>query len=234
MSQLRVLITGGSRGIGRAIALRFAREGAKVIVAARNSDQLDGVVEEINAAGGEGYAAQMNLEDHGSVEAAVWRATEFTGGPIDVIVNNAGVFEPATLLETSLESWNRTMSVNLTGPFWVMTEALEALHEGDRKHIFNVSSTAGKQGFASNTAYCASKYGLRGFSDALREELKDSGVRVTTIYPGQTDTTIFDGVAGDWDRASMNSPEDVAEVVWQTYSAPEGTDVSDVDVPPPQ
>lgn len=234
MSQLRVLITGGSRGIGRSIALRFAREGAKVVVAARNSDQLDRVVEEINAAGGQGHAAQMNVEDHGSVEAAVWRATEFTGGPLDVIVNNAGVFEQATLEDTTLESWDRMLGVNLTGPFWVMSEAIHALEEGDKKHVFNISSVAGKQGFPLGTAYCASKYGLRGFSDALREELTERGIRVTTIYPGTTDTTIFDGVPGDWDRSTMNSPDDVAEVVWNTYCAPEGADVADVDVPPPR
>ena len=234
MSQIRVLITGGSRGIGRAIALRFAREGAKVVIAARNSEQLDRVVEEINAAGGEGHAAQMTLQDHGSVEAAVWRATEFTGGPLDVIVNNAGIFGQAGLTDVVLEDWDRMLAVNLTGLFWVMTEAIHALEEGDKKHVFNISSVAGKQGFPLSTAYCASKYGLRGFSDALREELTDKGIRVSTIYPGATDTTIFDDVPGDWDRSTMNSPEDVAEVVWQTYCAPDGTDVADVDVPPPQ
>lgn len=232
MSEIRVLVTGGSRGIGKAIALRFAKEGAKVVVAARNSEQLDAVVQEINAAGGQGHAAQMNVQDHGSVEAAVWRATEFTGGPLDVIVNNAGIFAQATLEDQDIAEWDRMIAINLTGPFWVMSEAIHALEEGDKKHVFNISSIAGKQGFPKNAAYSASKYGLRGFSDALREELRDKGIRVTTVYPTATDTTIFDGVPGDWDRSTMLKPEDVAEAVWAAYASPEGEDVADIDVAP--
>ena len=232
MSEIRVLVTGGSRGIGRAIALRFAKEGAKVVVAARNSEQLDAVVQEINAAGGQGHAAQMNVQDHGSVEAAVWRATEFTGGPLDVIVNNAGIFAQAALEDQDIAEWDRMIAINLTGPFWVMSEAIHALEEGEKKHVFNISSIAGKQGFPKNAAYSASKYGLRGFSDALREELRDKGIRVTTVYPTATDTTIFDGVPGDWDRSTMLKPEDVAEAVWRAYASPESEDVADVDVAP--
>src|SRR5262245_24654442 len=93
MSAPSVLITGGSRGIGRAIALRFARAGSKVVVASRNSVQLDAVVAEVEKAGGKGLAAQMDVREQGSVEAAVWRALEFCGGTLDVLVNNAGVFD---------------------------------------------------------------------------------------------------------------------------------------------
>ena len=121
--------------------------------------------------------------------------------------------------------------MNLTGPFVVLQEALSAIKESPKGHIFNVSSTAGKQGFAGSTAYCASKYGLRGFSDALREELRGDNVRVSTVYPGATDTEIFNGVDGDWDRSKMNKPEDVAEVIWNAYAA-EG-EQADLDVPPP-
>ena len=83
------------------------------------------------------------------------------------------------------------------------------------------------------SAYCASKYGLRGFSDALREDFRAQGIRVSTVYPGATDTNIFNGVPGDWDRSTMNRPEDVAEVVWTAWSAGPDEDVDDLDVPPP-
>ncbi len=229
MGQLRVLVTGGGRGIGRAIALRFAREGAKVVVAARSSDQLDGVVAEIEAAGGEGLAAQMNVGDFGSVEAAVYRALQFTGGGLDVLVNNAGVFDVKPFDRMDAQTWNRHIDVNLNGPFYVTLEALEGLEESDRAHIFHIGSRAGRVGFPGNTAYCASKYGLRGFADALRLDLGDRGIRVTTVYPNQTDTSIFDGVPGDWDRTKMNKPEDVAELVWATYAADE--DVAEVELP---
>jgi len=229
---LRVLITGGGRGIGRAIALRFAREGALVAVASRSSGELDAVVKEIAAAGGKGRAQQMNVADHGSVEAGVFRAVEFTGGALDLLVNCAGVFDVKPFPSMDVATWKRNIEVNLSGPFYVTLEALDALLAGDRPHVVNVASVAARQPFPGNSAYCASKYGLRGFSDAIRLDLKDKGVRVTTVYPGATDTSIFDRVPGDWDRTKMNKPEDVAEVVWKAYHAPTGSPIDDLDVPP--
>jgi NAD(P)-dependent dehydrogenase (short-subunit alcohol dehydrogenase family) len=231
---LRVLITGGGRGIGRAIALRFAREGAHIAIGSRSSDELDAVVKEIDAAGGKGRAQQMNVADHGSVEAGVFRAVEFTGGALDVLVNCAGVFDVKSFASMDVATWKRNIEVNLNGPFYVTLEALDALLEGERPHVINIASIAARTAFPGNSAYCASKYGLRGFSDAIRLDLKDKGVRVSTIYPGTTDTSIFDRVPGNWDRTKMNSAEDVAEVVWRTNQAPAGAAIDDVDVPPRQ
>jgi NAD(P)-dependent dehydrogenase (short-subunit alcohol dehydrogenase family) len=233
-SPLRVLVTGGGRGIGRAIALRFARAGAHVAVAARTSSELDKVVLEIQQAGGLGRAQQVNVADHGSVEAAVYRAVEFTGGALDVLVNNAGVFDIKPFGQLDLATWRRHLEVNLNGPFFVTSEALDALLESDRAHIFNVSSVSGKRALAGGVAYSTTKYGLRGFSDALREDLRANDVRVSTVYPGATDTSIFKNVPGNWDRSKMNKPEDVAEVIWNAYHAPAGTNVDDLDVPPPR
>jgi NAD(P)-dependent dehydrogenase (short-subunit alcohol dehydrogenase family) len=232
MPPLRVFVTGGGRGIGRAIALRFAREGAKVCIAARTSAELDRVVEEINRAGGQGSPSQMNLIDYGTVEAGVYRAVEFLGGTIDVLVNNAGDFEMRPFEKMTPPVWERMLDINLNAHFYVTLESLEALRKSQHPHVFNIASIAAKQGFADCTAYCAAKWGLRGFSEGLRAEFGSTGMRVTTVYPGPTDTAIFDGVPGDWDRAKMNQPEDVAEVVFQAWKAPAGSVVDDVDVPP--
>jgi NADP-dependent 3-hydroxy acid dehydrogenase YdfG len=232
MDELRVLVTGGSRGIGRAIALRFARAGARVAIAARTSSQLDAAVKEIEAAGGKGRAQQMNVGDQGSVEAAVWRAVEFMGGALDVLINNAGVFAVKPFAKLDLATWKKHVEVNLDGPFYVTSEVLEPLLAGTRPHVFNICSIAGKRAFPGGVAYSATKYGLRGFSDALREDLRAQKVRVSTVYPGPTDTGIFEGVPGTWDRAKMNQPEDVAEVVWKAYHAPDGENVDDLDVSP--
>jgi NAD(P)-dependent dehydrogenase (short-subunit alcohol dehydrogenase family) len=233
MKAPKVLITGGGRGIGRAIALRFAREGAWVAVAARTSPEVDAVAKEIELAGGHGLAAQMNVRDFGSVEAAVYRSVEWAGGALDVLVNNAGVFDVVPFSKLKIDEFNRMLEVNLMGPFLVTTEALAALEESERAHVFNIASSAAKQGYAGGVAYCASKYGLRGFSDALREDFREQGIRVSTVYPGATDTGIFNGVPGTWERSKMNRPEDVAEVVWKAWNATPEENVDDLDVAPP-
>lgn len=213
MSDSRALITGGGRGIGRAIARRFAREGAAVAVAARTPSEVEAVAREIEALGGMGVAIRLDQSDPESIERGVAAALEALGG-LDVLVNNAGVFEVAPIQELTPEAWERLVQVNLTGPLRVTQAALPALLES-RGVILNVSSVAGLQGFPGSTGYCATKYGLRGLGDALREELREAGVRVATLYPGGTDTTIFDGVPGDWDRTAMNTPDEVAEVAWE-------------------
>jgi NAD(P)-dependent dehydrogenase (short-subunit alcohol dehydrogenase family) len=228
--KLRVLVTGGSRGIGRAIALRFARAGARVAVAARTSGDLDQVVKEIEAAGGQARAQQMNVGDHGSVEAAVWRADEFTGGALDILVNNAGVLSVKPFEKLDIATWRKHVEVNLDGPFYVTTEALEALEQGTRPHVFNISSEAARNAYEGEVAYCATKAGLRGFSDALRLDLRPKGIRVSTVYPSATNTTMLDAIPVKFDREKILQPEDVAEVIWRAYHAPDSENVADLDV----
>jgi len=215
MSQLRVLITGGGRGIGRATALRFAREGAMVVVAARTSSELDAVVAEIDAAGGHGLAAQMNVADHGSVEAAVYRALNFTGGALDVLVNCAGTLAPLAFGKTDVATWNRHIGVNLSGPFFVTLESVQGLEESDRAHVFNVCAPAGREARSGMAAYCATQHGLRGLSEALRLDLGPS-IKVTTVFPRPTNTALH-GKNPAADRASMDPPELVAEAIWRAF-----------------
>jgi NAD(P)-dependent dehydrogenase (short-subunit alcohol dehydrogenase family) len=234
VTSLRVLITGAGRGIGRSIALRFAREGARIALAARTAAQLERVAGEVERAGGAGLAVPMDVTDLASVEQGVHAALAFTGGVLDVLVNNAGAFTVVPFAEMSPATWYRLLAVNLNGPFHVTLLSLKGLERSPRGHLVNVSSVAGRQPFEGSSAYCTTKYGLRGFSNVLRLELAPRGIRVTTVYPGATDTSIFDDVPGTWDRASMNRPEDVAEVVWQAVAAPPESDVADLDVPPPE
>ena len=233
MAEPAVLVTGGGRGIGRAIALRFAREGAIVVPAARTRSQVEAVAREVEAAGGRSLPVEMDVADLASVERGLAAALELTGGRLDVLVNNAGVFGIVPFAQMSPATWYRHVAVNLHGPFHVTLLALGALGRGERPHVFHVASQAARRAFPGNTAYCASKYGLRGFADALRLDLAPSGIRVSTVYPGATDTAIWDDVPGEWDRASMARPEDVAEVVVRAWRAPPEADVADLDVPAP-
>ena len=234
MSDLRVIVTGGSQGIGRAIALAFAARGARVAIAARSSDKLDEVVTEIDRLGGKGCPLQMDVTEDGAIEGAIYRAVEHCDGVIDVLVNNAGIFDVAPFDKQSPAGWRRMLDVNLTGPFLVTRETIDSMFASPRGHVFNIASEAGRRPFAGNAAYCASKYGLRGFSDVIRMELAPRKIRVSTVYPGACDTTIFDKVPGNWDRSKMIKPEDVARVVLAAYDAPEGVIVDDLDVPGPK
>ena len=233
MTVPHVLVTGATRGIGRAIALRFAKEGSKVAVAARDATAVDEVVSEIEALGGTALACQLNVRDHGSVESAIYRAIEWGGGRLDVLVNNAGAFDVCEFSKIQRADWARQIETNLTGVFYVTQECLDGLEKSDRGTIINIASVAARQAFPGNVHYCTTKYGLKGFGDALRLDLAPKNIRVSTIYPGATDTSIWDKVDGEWDRAKMNRPEDVAEVVWKVWAAGPDEDVSDVDVPPP-
>ena len=233
MKPPRILVTGGGRGIGRAIALRFACPGAKVVVAARTRSEIESAAAEIEARGAEALAVTMDVTDLDSVEKAMAEALAFTDGVLDVLVNNAGVFAIVPFQEMSPATWYRMLAVNLNGPFHVTLLGLKALEQSARAHVFNISSTAGLEPYPGDTAYCTTKYGLRGFSDALRLDLQESNIRVSTVYPGATDTTIFDDVPGEWDRSQMNRPEDVAEVVFDAYQAPLETPVGDLTIPPP-
>jgi NAD(P)-dependent dehydrogenase (short-subunit alcohol dehydrogenase family) len=224
------LVTGGGRGIGRAIALRFARAGALVMVAARTRSEIERVAGEIDAAGGRGLAVQMDVADLASVERGMASALERCEGTLDVLVNNAGVFDIRPFPALSPATWYRHVAVNLNGPFHVTLLALDGLRRSARAHVFNVSSVAGLRAFPGNTAYSATKFGLRGFSDALRLDLAELAIRVTTVYPGATDTAIFDAVPGDWDRARMQPPERVADAIWDAWRAPAGSYPTDVEV----
>ena len=226
------IVTAAASGMGRAGALRFAREGALVAVAARTTAEIERVANECGKAGGRGLAVELDVTDLDSVERGVEQTLAASGGILDVLVNNAGVFAIHPFPELSPATWYRTIATNLTGPFHVTLLALRGLERSGRAHVFNVSSIAGKQAFPGNAAYCASKYGLRGFSDALRLDLASRGIRVSTVLPSATDTSIFEGVPGEWDRAGMHRPEDVAELVWRAYTAPRDRDVAELELPP--
>jgi NAD(P)-dependent dehydrogenase (short-subunit alcohol dehydrogenase family) len=183
-------ITGGGRGIGRAIAHAFAREGARVFVVARTATEVERVAEEIRAECGSDFAAHAacDVADPRSVEGAFAAAREFFGGPIDVLVNNAGVADSSKFTETSDEFWRRHLDINLTGTFYCMRAALPSMVERGWGRVVNVASVAGKTGAPYVAAYTASKHGVVGLTRSVALEVAAKGVTVNAVCPGYVDT----------------------------------------------
>jgi len=183
------LITGGGRGIGRAIAIAFAREGAQVAVAARTSEQVKSVVGEIeDHYQTKAIALTCDVSDTASVEEMFSDARAAFEREIDILVNNAGVAESATLVNTTDELWHRHLAINLSGTFYCTRAALPAMLKQGWGRVINVASIAGKTGAPYITAYSASKHGVMGLTRSLALEVGASGVTINAICPGYVDT----------------------------------------------
>jgi len=206
-----VIVTGGGRGIGRAIAIAFAAEGAKVAAAARTFDEIRSTVDEIKASGGVGLAVKADVSKEGDVAKMVARV-ERTFGPVDILVNNAGVALFKPLLETTAQDWDRLAAVNAKGAFLCCKAALPSMLKRKAGRIINVSSTAGQKGYPEQSAYCASKHAMIGFSKVLAIETHGTGVRVNVICPGGVDTRLVWDGRDDVDLSKYMQPEEIAEV----------------------
>jgi 3-hydroxybutyrate dehydrogenase len=183
-------ITGGGRGIGRAVALAFAREGARLFVVARTTAEVERVAAEIRAESGDRAAAHASCDvaDPRSVEEAFAAAREFFGAAPDILVNNAGVADSSKFTETSDEFWRRHLDINLTGTFYCMRAALSSMVEKGWGRIVNVASVAGKTGAPYVAAYTASKHGVVGLTRSVALEVAAKGVTVNAVCPGYVDT----------------------------------------------
>jgi NAD(P)-dependent dehydrogenase (short-subunit alcohol dehydrogenase family) len=204
------LVTGAGRGIGRAIALALGREGVGVTAVARTASDLQSLVAEIQKAGGRAVAHPGDIRDASVCTAAVARARE-AHGRLQILVNNAGVGSHAPVAETTDEAWQKILDTNLTAVFRLTRAALPQLTQGGG-HVFMISSLAGVNPIAGMSAYCASKAGLDHFAACLMLEVRQQGVKVTTLAPGSVDTD-FGGDARSGDASWMLRGDDIAAAV---------------------
>jgi 3-oxoacyl-[acyl-carrier protein] reductase len=225
------VVTGAGRGIGRATALRLSREGARVLLVARNRDELERVAAEIAASGGAAQVRAADLRDSGVAEAVVQQAVAAWGG-LQILVNNAGVGGYAPLAETSDELWERILGTNLTAPFRLTRAALPHLARNGG-HVFMISSLAGENPIPNMSAYCASKAALDHLTRCLLLEVRHQGVKVTTIAPGSVDTA-FSGNPRGADTSWMLTADDVAGAVIDLLRTRDGAHLSRVEMRPAQ
>jgi NAD(P)-dependent dehydrogenase (short-subunit alcohol dehydrogenase family) len=207
-----VLVTGAARGIGAATARRFAAEGARVAVLSRRLADAEAVARDFD-----GLPVEADVADEHAVGRAV-EAVERALGPVGVLVNNAGVVARHAVDGHPVDVWDRVLAVNLRGAFLVARAVLPGMLAAGRGRILNVSSISGRLGTAELSAYCASKWGLVGFTKALAAEVKGRGVVVAALCPGSVDTAMLRSTGLGF--APDMTPEDVADALLMLARAP--------------
>lgn len=207
-----VLVTGAGRGIGRAVARAFAREGALVALFGKTRKNLTEAQRELKAEGAKTAIVVGDVSDEGDVSRCV-AAAEQALGPIDVLVNNAGIFAAAPIDKFDALVFDRILAVNLRGPFLVSRAVLPGMKARRRGHVVNIASTAGRRGFPGGGPYCASKFGLAGLSESMMYEARAFDVRVSCVFPSTvyTDLVKKSGIPVDPEKAVQ--PEDVAATI---------------------
>jgi NAD(P)-dependent dehydrogenase (short-subunit alcohol dehydrogenase family) len=210
------LVTGGGRGIGKAIALALAREGAEVVVAARSNGEIASVAAEIEAAGARTLAVTLDVSRPDDVRRAFAFVRERVG-EVDILVNNAGIGRSALLWRTTDEIWESTITTNLSGTFYCMREALGPMVERRWGRIVNIASVAGKTGAPYISAYVASKHAVVGLTRAAAVEVAKHNVTVNAICPGYVDTPMTDGsIANIVDKTGLNAEQARAKLEAQS------------------
>jgi len=208
----RIVITGASRGLGRAMAIRFAQEGASLALCARSGELLNRLSLELSLGGTKTVATSCDISEPEQVERFASNVLEELGG-IDVLVNNAAQLGPRIdLADWTAASWSRIIEVNVNGLFHVTKAFLPSMLGADSGSIINVSSSVGKQGKKRWGAYAISKFAMEGFTQTLADEVRTAHIRVNSVNPGPLDTEMRHAAYPEEDRSRLKSPAEVLEV----------------------
>jgi len=226
------IITGASRGIGKAVATRLAQEGVRLCMVARSREKLVALAKTLPASGDNYITIGADVRDEEQVKNMV-ESTISVFGQIDILVNSAGITIFKSLDETSQEDWDITMDTNLKGTFLCIKHVVPHMLSRRTGDIVNISSIAGRQGFENSSAYCASKFGVIGLSKALSLELRKQGLRVITICPGAVDTPLWDSITHPPDRSKMLQPRDVANMIHDVLAFSDRGVIDEITVTPP-
>jgi short-subunit dehydrogenase len=223
LAMKRYLITGASRGIGRAIAEKLAAKDVELLLHGRDTVAL---AQTRKAVESQCAKVALLIHDLGTSAGVSNLIAEVGNEPIHLLVNNAGIAVVKPFTEITSIEWEQTVGVNITAPFMLTQHFAPRMPPGSS--IVNVLSVAAKRGFPNWSAYCMSKFALEGFSQCVRDELRDRKIRVINVYPAATDTEIWDRVEGDWPRHKMMSAMQVADTVAFALARPPDTLVENI------
>lgn len=217
----KAIITGGSRGLGKATALAFAKEGIDVAITGRNEEKLKETVAELETFGIKAIYSVFDVGNYEDVKSNVKNIVK-TLGTVDILVNNAGIAAIGSFNDMEVEQWSQIIQTNVMGMYYVTKEVLPYLLDKNEGDIVNVSSTAGLNGNANISAYSASKFAVIGMSESLMKEVRKNNIRVNTLTPStiESDMTIELGIATKGSEGSVLQPEDFAELILAGLNLP--------------
>ena len=225
-----VVVTGGTKGIGLAIVNKLALKGFSIATCARSEEDLIHLKDNVSLSSGSRiytYAADLSLR------AQINDFIEFLrliGKPVEILVNNTGVFLPGRILDEEDGVLEQMLNTNLYSAYYLTRGLVQQMRKDQKGHIFNLCSVASLKAYPNGGSYSISKFAMYGFSQALREELKEDGVRVTSVLAGAVKTPSWDGV--DLPDERFMKPEDIAETIWSTYKLSERTVIEDIVLRP--
>jgi 3-oxoacyl-[acyl-carrier protein] reductase len=210
----KAIITGGSRGLGKAMAIAFAHEGIDVAITGRDEKSLVETVNELKAIGVQAYYAVFDVSNNEQVIAGTQKLIHDLGGSVDILVNNAGIAAFGSFLDMSIDQWTSIIQTNLMGMYYVTKSILPYLIDKNIGDIINIASTAGINGNANTSAYSASKFAVIGMSESLMKEVRKNNIRVFTYTPSTiaSDMSLTLGIT-DGDKEKVLQPEDFAELI---------------------
>ncbi len=221
------LITGASKGIGRAVAQSLAKEDLRLLITGRDEHDLQTLKAEIEEQKGscEYVVADLSRDDAAEKLIHEIKANEKF---IHLIVHSAGIAKVGKIAEIPLEDWRINLTVNLTAPFYLTQKCLPFMAHGSA--IIFINSVAGKKDFPEWSAYCAAKAGLAAFAETLRQEVQEQGIKVISIFPASVDTPMQDKLPYNWDRSKMLTAEQVAEIVKIAYCQPDNVLLKSIEL----
>lgn len=210
----KAIITGGGRGLGKATAIAFAKEGIDIAITGRNEAVLKETVSELEMFGIQAIYAVFDVSNYEEVKRGIKSILDSLGS-VDILVNNAGIAAFGTFNEMEVSEWSQIIQTNLMGMYYVTKETLPYLINQNKGDIINVSSTAGLNGNANTSAYSASKFAVIGMSESLMKEVRKNNIRVCTLTPSTivSDMSIELGIANKGSEDSVLQPEDFAELI---------------------
>lgn len=214
MKNKKAIITGGSRGLGKATAIAFAKEGIDVAITGRNEKTLKETVSELEKLGVKAIYAVFDVGNYTEVQTGIKNIISKFGA-VDILVNNAGIAAFGSFIDMPVEQWSNIIQTNVMGMYYVTKEVLPYLIEKNEGDIINISSTAGLAGNATISAYSASKFAVIGMSESLMKEVRKNNIRVCTLTPSTiaSDMSVELGIANKDSEDSVLQPEDFAELI---------------------